>query len=283
MHARSKLLCLIGSSAWLFGCQAMEQPREVSVEFPDVVVSTDPVKVIVRITRSDGLRTESEGKHDFSVEPADLATLGQDSALRCQRSGDGKVSVKIGSVSNTRTLRCRIVSRIELSDVERLEMGGGPIDPKLKVLDKAGRELADVPVSLTSNATTVVQAKGAVLQPLQVGKATVLARAGNVTKELKLEVIRRLKPEALPINDNTRIHYSLEPGKYELQMTLPSPHKVTIEWRGAPYCGYTSTGTEHSSLCTLQSKGGVVFDNPAFLKDGTKTVSTEGVSLLEIP
>ena len=283
MLEASKRHFLTGSLLWLAACRQFEQPREVSVDFPEVIASGDPVRLIVRITRSDGVRAESDDHHELRVEPPELAALAQDGSLRCQRSGDGKVHVKIGTVSSLRPLRCRLVARIEHGEVGRVEMNAGPIDPKLRVLDSAGRELSDVPVSLASSATSVIQARGAALVPLKVGRANVLARAGAVTKELKLEVIRRLSPEALPIDDNKRIHYSLEPGKYELAMRLPGAHEVTIEWRGAPYCGSTSTGTEHSSICTLQGKGGVVFDNPAFLRDGTKTVSTDGVSLYEIP
>jgi hypothetical protein len=274
---------LAGSLLVLAACQKLEQPREVSVDFPEVVASGDPVRLIVRITRSDGVRAESDGSHELSVEPPELAALARDGSLRCRRSGDGQVRVKIGSAESARPLKCRLVSRIEHGDIERLEMSGGPVDPKLRVLDAAGRELADVPVSLTSSATSVIQARGALLLPLKVGRASVLARAGDTTKELKLEVVRRLNPEALPINDNKRIHFSLEAGRYELSIKLPEARKVSVEWRGAPYCGATSTGTEHGSTCTLQGKGGVVFDNPAFLKDGGKTVSTEGVSLYEIP
>lgn len=265
------------------GCQQLEPPRDITLELPDVVASSDPVRVIVRVTRSDGVRGESDGKHELSVEPPDLATVSRDGALRCQRSGDGKVNAQIGPVTGSRPLRCRLVARIEASELGRLIMDTGPVDPKLRVLDRAGRELSDVPLALSSSANSVVQARGATLLPLKVGTATVRARAGNVVKELKVEVARRLTPEALPIDDNRRIHFSLEPGKYELVVRLPSPHELNVEWRGAPYCNSRSTGTEHTSTCTLQGKGGVVFDNPGFLKDGTKNVSIEGVSLHEIP
>jgi len=274
---------LTGSLLLLPACRNVEQPREVSVDFPEVVASSDPVRLLVRITRSDGVRAESDGNHELSVEPPELAALARDGSLSCRRSGDGKVHVKIGGVGSSRPLRCRLVARIEHGQIGRLEMNAGPVDPKLRVLDAAGRELADVPVTLTSSATSVIQARGALLVPLKVGRASVLARAGTVTRELKLEVSRRLSPEPLPLDDNKRIHFSLEPGKYELGLRLPGAHKVTVEWRGAPYCGYASTGSEHISSCTLQGKGGVVFDNPAFLRDGTKTVSTDGVSLHEIP
>ena len=59
---------------------------------------------------------------------------------------------------------------------------------------------------------------------------------------------------------------------------------MSAEWRGAPFCNATSEGLEHISVCGLRAKaGGVAFDNPAYLKDGSKTPSVEGVELYEIP
>ena len=40
---------------------------------------------------------------------------------------------------------------------------------------------------------------------------------------------------------------------------------------------------EHHVDCTLQNKGSVSFDNPAFLLRGDKTPSVEGVTLREVP
>jgi carbamoyl-phosphate synthase large subunit len=51
----------------------------------------------------------------------------------------------------------------------------------------------------------------------------------------------------------------------------------------APYCDYAATSREHVSTCVLRTKGGVVFDNPAYLARGEETVSVEGVTLFEVP
>jgi hypothetical protein len=95
--------------------------------------------------------------------------------------------------------------------------------------------------------------------------------------------VRTLRPEVLPVDQNRRISYSLDAGKYRLSIALPSPHPVRVEWLGAPYCAYRGTGTEHHVDCTLQGKGSVSFDNPAFLLRGDKTPSIDGVTLHEVP
>ena len=95
--------------------------------------------------------------------------------------------------------------------------------------------------------------------------------------------MRTLKPEVLPVDQNRRISYSLDAGKYRLSIVFATPHAVKVDWLGAPYCAYRGDGAEHNVDCTLQSKGSVSFDNPAFLLRGDKTPSVEGVTLREVP
>jgi hypothetical protein len=76
---------------------------------------------------------------------------------------------------------------------------------------------------------------------------------------------------------------SLKDGKYELSVTLRTERTLSVEWRGAPYCSYRATGRTHTSTCVMQGKGGVVFDNPAFLEGGSTDVTTNGVVLAEVP
>jgi len=87
----------------------------------------------------------------------------------------------------------------------------------------------------------------------------------------------------LPVAQNRRISYSVDAGKYRLSITLPSPHKVSVDWLGAPYCAYRGDGSQHTVDCTMQHHGSVSFDNPAFLLRGDKTPSVEGVTLREVP
>ena len=152
----------------------------------------------------------------------------------------------------------------------------------MKVLDAAGKEL-DLPVSLSSDRGNVVQARGGALTPMAVGIAKLTVRAGQIVKSVDVEVVRTLKPELLPVDQNRRIHFSLEPGKYQLELVLTAPHSASIVWLGAPYCGYKGNGMSHVSTCTLQAKGGVSFDSPTFLATGQKTPSLAGVTLLEVP
>lgn len=274
-------LVLVGGA---LGCEQREAPSELRVEVPNVIASKDPVAVSVQATNAQGVRKIVTDGADYALEPADLGTLSKAGMLRCERSGDGKVSVTIAGVSRSVPVRCRIVDRIDAANVGRVELAAGPFQPKVRALDKSGAPLTDVDVTFFSKNSGVAFPKDGQLVPKSVGTANLVARAGGVSADFKVDVVRKVVVEALPIEQNKKLYFSLEPAKYELKITLPSPHRMSAEWRGAPFCNASSDGLEHIWVCGLRAKaGGVAFDNPAYLKDGSTTPSVEGVELYEVP
>jgi hypothetical protein len=271
--------------ASVVACDREQAPAEIRLDFPPVIASRDPVLVSVQALDAQGAKRSVSIGADYRVEPADLAAVSKAGLLSCARSGDGKLTVSIAGVSRDVVVRCRIVDHIDAPNAGRVEIAAGPFEPKVRVLDKSGRELSDVPVSYFSKNAGVVYAKDDRLVPKLVGTATLVARAGDRSAEFKVDVVRKVVVEALPIDQNRKLHFSLEPGKYELKVKLSAEHRVSFEWRGAPYCNTSSVGLEHTSVCGLraESGGGVVFDNPGYLADGSKTPSLAGVELYEIP
>ena len=266
------------------GCEQRERPTEIRLELPSVLASRDLVAVSVHALNAQGVSKSVTDGADYAVEPSDLATVSKAGLLACARSGDGKLSVSIAGVSRSVAVRCRIVARIEAPNTGRVELAAGPFKPKVRALDQAGVELGDVDVSFFSKNSGVAYPQDGKLVPKQVGTATVVARVAEVSAEFKVDVVRKVVVEALPIDQNKRLYFSLEPAKYELKVVLPAAHKVSMEWRGAPFCNASSEGLEHISVCGLRAKGGgVAFDNPAYLKDGSKTPSVDGVELYEVP
>jgi hypothetical protein len=266
------------------GCEQRERPTEIRLELPGVIASRDLVAVSVQALNAQGVSKSVTDGADYAVEPADLATVSKGGLLTCSRSGDGKLNVSIAGVSRSIAVRCRVVARIEAPNTGRVELAAGPFKPKVRALDKAGVELSDVEVSFFSKNSGVAYPKDGELVPKQVGTATLVARVGEVSTEFKVDVVRKVVVEALPIDQNKRLYFSLEPAKYELKVLLPAAHKVSMEWRGAPFCNASSEGLEHISVCGLRAKGGgVAFDNPAYLKDGSTTASVDGVELYEVP
>jgi len=275
-------LAVVLTAAASSGCGQGEPPRELRLDLPDVITSKDPVLVHVRAIQQDGTAREPRGELELRVTPPDLATLGKKGLLICNRSGDGSVTLQLPGVSARASFACKLAARLEAPAKLSLDLAAGELDPRVKVLDATGREL-DLPISLTSDLGGVVSAHAGKLVPGSVGKAKVTARAGELSKPIEIEVVRTLRPEILPVDQNRRISYSLDAGKYRLSIVLPTPHAVKVDWLGAPYCAYRGNGAEHQIDCTLQSKGSVAFDNPAFLLRGDKTPSVEGVTLREVP
>lgn len=266
----------------LMGCAQGEPPRELRIELPELITSRDPVIVHARAIAHDGVAREPDGDLPFQVTPVDLVTLGKRGLLSCQRSGEGSISLKLAGVEGRAKFACKLATRLDAPDRLTLDAASGEVDVPVKVLDAAGKEL-DLPVSVTSDLSSVVQARSGRLVPGNVGNAKLTLRAGQLVKQLQVEVVRTLKPELLPVDQNRRIYHSLDAGKYRLSMALPTPRKIAVDWVGAPYCAYRAEAAEHRSECTLQGKGGVSFDNPAFLLRGDKTPSLDGVTLREVP
>jgi hypothetical protein len=264
------------------GCGRGEPPRELRLELPAVITSKDPVMVHARAVAQDGALREQRGDLDFRVNPPDLASIGKGGMLTCNRSGDGGISLSLSGVEARAKLACKLAARLDAPAKLSLDAAAGEIDMPVKVLDSASKEL-DLPVSVTSDLASVVQARAGRLVPGSVGNATLTLRAGELSKRVEVQVVRTLRPEVLPVDQNRRISYSLDAGKYRLSVVLPSPHRLAVDWLGAPYCAYRGDGTKHEVDCTLQGKGSVSFDNPAFLLRGEKTPSVEGVTLREVP
>jgi len=265
----------------LVACKG-EPPRELRLQLPEVITSKEPVLIQARAIQQDGTSATPSGELAFQVSPPDLVTLGKRGMLTCNRSGDGSVTLDVGGVSAKAKFACKLAAKLTAPAKLSLDMAAGETDVQVAVLDASGKEL-DLPVSLTSDRGNVVSARAGRLVPGGVGTAKLTARSGALSQVIEVEVVRTLKPEVLPVDQNRRISYSLDAGKYRLSIALPTPHPVKVDWLGAPYCAYRGSGAAHHIDCTLQSKGSVSFDNPAFLLRGDKTPSVEGVTLREVP
>ncbi len=264
-------------------CNKGPAPERVRLELPAMVTSTDPARALVRARYPMKGLIVSPGPHDYEVTPPDVATASPDDTVVCKKTGDAKVTVIIQGIRGDAPIACRLVDRVEVSELPPLDVTKGPVTVSARALDKSGKELSDVPVVVTSERPSIVRVSGVTLTPLAVGESGIVARAGNAEKRLRARAIRTLEVEALPMDGGRRINMSLKEGKYELSVTLRTEKTLAVEWRGAPYCSYRATGKTHHSTCVMQGKGGAVFDNPAFLESGLTDVTHQGVVLAEVP
>jgi hypothetical protein len=268
----------------LAACNTGPAPQTVTPELPEAITSTDPLLVNVKVRDASGRSDIAKPPLEMTLEPADVGAVAKDGTVRCAKNGDAKLTVDIRGTKGSAALRCRLVDRIELSPPSRIDITKGTFVLAARALAKDGKELADVPFTITPSKGTPLKVKGLEITPVAVGETDLVVRAGSAQTKFPVKVVRSIQPEALPMNDGKRINLSLNEGRYELTVHLASPKPLKVEWRGAPYCDYKGGALkDHVSTCVLQGKGGVVTDNPKFVDSGETTVSHDGIELFEVP
>lgn len=248
------------------------------------MTSSDPVVPAVRARESNGTLTTPKPPLAMTLTPPEIASVDKRGTLTCQKSGDAKLEVNVRGVSGTATVRCRLVDRVEVPTLDRLDISKGPFVLEVRAFSKEGAELSDVPITVAQTKGNRVRVSGLEITPVSVGEAELSVRAGSAHQNVPVKVVRSHTPEALPIKDGKRISFSLPEGKYEARVTLKEPKSLRIEWLSAPYCEYRgSAKATHVVNCTLQRKGALITDNPRFLDSGNTAVSHDGVEIYEIP
>ena len=224
-----------------------------------------------------------QGGYSLKAQPPELATTSPDGTLSCTKSGDGTVTVDVQGVQAKAELRCRLVDRLEADDLPPLDMSRGAIVLHARAVDKAGHELADVPISVSSTNPEVATVKDLQVTPIAVGATTLVARASGAEKKVNLRVVKRIDFEAQPLRGGRRIDIALPAGNHEIEVTLKEPKELRIDWRGARQCNYRATAATHRSSCVLEEKGGAVVDNPAFVETGETKIDKTRIVVRRIP
>jgi hypothetical protein len=280
--ARASLaLVLLGFP--LVGCPKQPPPESIRVELPSVVMNRDPIRPVVKARRARESTTVADGAYIVRAEPAALATANSNGTLSCAKSGDGTVIVDVQGVSAKADLRCRLVDRLEVDELSTIDIKKGAVVLKARVLDKAGHELSEVPISVSAVNPEPLTVRDFQVTPVAVGSTTLVVRAAHVERKVNVRVVRSIDFEAQPLRGGRRIDISLPKGNHEIEVTLREPKELRIDWRGARQCNYNATAATHRSSCVLEDKGGAVVDNPAFVESGETKIAKERVVVRQIP
>jgi hypothetical protein len=270
-------------SGFATGCKGGPPPQRVKLELPELIVSSDAVRAIVRVTEEGTSPGVSNEAHSFTLVPPDLADITPDGTLICKKSGDGKLSVDVRSVKADAKLSCRLVAKLEVVDLPVFDVSKGPVALNAKALDKSGKELSEVPIKITPSNPRPLAVNGTMLTPVAVGETDLAIRSGSAEHKVSVRVVKTLDLEALPLQGGKRVNFSLDEGEYEVEVNLTADKPFAIEWRGAPYCNYKGTGKTHKSRCVLQRKGGAVVDNPAFVESGSTEIDKSRIAVRAVP
>jgi hypothetical protein len=265
------------------GCQKEPPPESVRIELPKVVLDRTPVSPVVKARRSRESKSVAQGSYVVRAEPPELATASADGTLACAKSGDGRAIVAVQGVRAQTELRCRLVDRIEAEELSTLDLKKGVVPLKARVVDKAGHELSDVPMTVSSTNREVLTVQDFQVTPMTVGAATLIVRAGGAEKKLDVRVVRSIDFQAQSLRGGRRIDIALPPGNHEIEVTLRANKELAIDWRGARQCNYRATATIHRSSCVLEEKGGAVVDNPVFVESGETAIAKDRIVVRRIP
>jgi hypothetical protein len=276
-------LTLVWLGAVLTACPSEPAPDRVRVELTEVVTNRDAVRPAVRAHRGNSSSNVAPGAYALRAEPPGVATANADGTVACVKSGDARVTADVKGVSGTGMLRCRLVDRVDVTELALLELGKGPVTLAARALDKSGAELSDVPISATSTNQAPLRVKGLELTPLAVGTTDLVVRAGGAVHKFSTEVVRTVPVTPKPLYGGKRLDIELPPGKYAIEVTLREPKEFRVDWRGVRQCAYRATGATHRSTCTLAQKGSVTLDNPLFVEAGETAVLNDRVGVREVP
>src|SRR5688500_3533145 len=130
-------------------CNMGPAPQSVTPELPELLSTTDPLMVTVRVRDTSGRGDIAKPPFDMTVAPEGVAAVSKDGTVRCVKHGDAKLSVTIRGVTGSAPIRCRLVDRIELPSLSRVDISKGSFVLAAKALAKDGREISDVPITIT--------------------------------------------------------------------------------------------------------------------------------------
>ena len=273
----SWLACLLG-----LACQSEDKPARVQLEVAELITTTDPVPITLKLYDETGVAKVSKKKRAYQIAPQGIATVDEVGTLRCDKSGDVSVSVTVGGVEAKAAVKCRLVESIEVELADRLVIQDGPVTLAPKIVGKGGGDLSDIQVTARTKNSKAVRIKGLELTPTAVGNTTITVQAGTSKKELSTKVVRRVDFKPVLQKEGKKISYTLEPGKYEVTVKLSKPHAVETDWIGVPGCNKKTTDALHRSECTIHQKRTFLVDNPSYLESGDAE-KTDGVDVYEVP
>ncbi|MCY1041061.1 hypothetical protein OV208_07000 [Corallococcus sp. bb12-1] len=248
-------------SAW--ACD--RSPSRVEFELPGYVLSSHELPLNPRVSTQGG-DLLADARPTFAVTPPGLAVVTSSAGLRCLNSGDGVLSVSVGTVTRAEPLRCRLVETLRVPRALRLIIPNAPVVAEVSARDVRGDVLQDVPLTLTSSNPSIFRVDAGTLTPVSVGTANLLVSAGDRTSTTPVTVVRKLQSHPLLLDDGSRVSWSLNQGHYEIEAQVRSSNGnmngITLEWVGGSGCQDAGEAQTLRSQCTIENMGSVILKNP---------------------
>jgi len=256
------------TSVCLFAACEDKAPSSILIPESELALFDDsPHALNAHLTNRSGEVLQTPAL-SYSVTPAGIAKVQAGGLATCVSDGDASVLVAGGGQSATITIACRLVASIDGPGYLRLVMGRQPEHLSLTPRDASGKPIKAAPLQLSSRDPAIVTVSGTTITPVAVGRTSLEAHSGSVSKGIAVSVIEVIKSEPLVLNDGSSVTYTLQQGDYELDLEVkPSDGGktgVTVSWVGTG-CPNAAEAQQQSLSCHVDGTASLTILNPSML------------------
>jgi len=215
----------------------------------------------------------------YSGGPADVLEVSADGSLRCLKSGDAKLTLTSGAISEPVPLKCRIPVEIDVPAKLQVVIGSPtPLNPR--VVGDGAQPLDGVKVDITSSDPSILAVEGDTLKGVAVGKARLQSSVGAISSATAVEVVEKVVSEALTLSEGASRSFTLQPAYYlvviETKVDPRLKQGVTVNWSGAA-CDNQPESTSLQFNCRVEETATMTLTNPKLMGIGATVTGTLNV------
>lgn len=172
---------------FLAGCGDSTPTTIKAAELPPVVRDSEVFDLAAAVLSADGDVLQDVPLHYLSAAPAVLS-VSDDGHAVCHGTGTVKVTITSGELAHALEVRCALVAKLE-APAELVAFVGdedGPVT--VRALAGDGQEIADAPVTWSSDAPTVASVDAGMLHLGVGGLAQLMAKSGTAEASVRVVV-----------------------------------------------------------------------------------------------
>lgn len=193
-----------------------------------------------------------------SESPAVVEVAGE--RLRCLRTGDATIRVKVRSLRAAFVVQCRpILSFGPPLEPLDLVLGEDPVPLAPVAYDSGGQRVEDLRFSATTADTAVIALHSGLVLPRRVGTAAVRLDFGGIETGITVEVVAPVARDTVQLAAGEYRSWALGPGRYVARLEhVAGAASAPIVWRSAnANCAFDprSRATLH---CVIADSGAIV-------------------------
>jgi hypothetical protein len=216
----------------------------------------------------------------YSGGPADVLEVSPNGSLRCAKTGDARLTLTAGGLSEPVLLKCRIPTEISVPPELHVVIGDPPTALAPRALGEGGKPLDDVTVEVTSSDPSIVTVEGDKVKGVAVGKARLSSSVGGITSVTAVESLEKVVSESLTLREGAGRSFKLEPAYYlvviETKVDPRLKQGVAVSWSGTA-CDNQPENTSLRFNCRVEETATMTVTNPKLMGIGATVTGTVNV------